>query len=160
MLFLRQDDFSEKSEGTFFMPILQWQDILQTEGRCEEDKSSLIIKMTKERESRESEESMAQLQLAEQGLQNMLMQKQMFQLELVETENALEELKKTKDGEVFRIVGSLMLKANKQEVEQELKKKSELLELRLKAIEKQEDELKSRLIRSREELVKRFKSAK
>lgn len=113
--------------------------------------------MAKERESRESEESMAQLQLAEQGLQNMLMQKQMFQLELVETENALEELKKTKEGEVFRIVGSLMLKANKQEVEQELKKKSELLELRLRAIEKQEDEFKNRLLRSREDIVKKLR---
>ena len=113
--------------------------------------------MAKERELRESEESMAQLQLAEQGLQNMLMQKQMFQLELVETENALEELKKTKEGEVFRIVGSLMLKANKQEVEQELKKKSELLELRLRAIEKQEDEFKNRMLRSREDLVKKLR---
>ena len=109
----------------------------------------------------ESEEAnMARLQLTEQGLQNMLMQKQMFQLDLVETENALDELKKTKEGEVFKIVGSLMLKANKQEVEQELNKKRELLELRLKAIEKQEDELKNRLLKSREEIVKRLRAGK
>ncbi|MCL6500792.1 MAG: prefoldin subunit beta [Candidatus Pacearchaeota archaeon] len=101
--------------------------------------------------------SIAELQLAEQGLQNLLLQKQMFQIELIETNNALEELKKSKEGEVFKIVGSLMFKSDKAELAKELEKKKELLDLRIRAIEKQEESLKNKLIKAREEVLKGLK---
>lgn len=97
-----------------------------------------------------------ELQFLEQNLQNLLMQKQIIQMELVDSENALEELGKTK-GEVFKIVGSLMIKADKTEIEKELKKKKELLELRMKSIEKQENSFKENSTKLRTELLKKLK---
>ena len=79
-------------------------------------------------------------------------------MELVEVTNALEELKKLKaTEEVFKIVGSLMIKSNKEETEKELKKKNDLLNLRINSIEKQEEDLKRKLLSMREEVLKTFK---
>lgn len=116
--------------------------------------------MTKEKpnELKQTEKSLMELQLAEQGLQGILMQKQTFQLELVEVENALLEVKKMKNGEVFKIIGALMFKADEKEIVPEFEKKRDILNIRMKAIEKQEQDLKSKLIEAREELIKKLKS--
>lgn len=114
---------------------------------------------TKEALAKEKPENdaIAQLQLSEQALQNMLLQKQLFQFEFIETNNALGELKKTKQEDVFKIVGSLMIKSNKAELEKELERKKDILDLRLKAIEKQENELKEKVLKHRETVLKQFK---
>ena len=70
----------------------------------------------------EEQKEILQLQLLEQNLQNLALQKQAFQLEIAETENAIRELKKLKDEEVFKIVSNLMIKAEKNEVIPELEK--------------------------------------
>ena len=98
-----------------------------------------------------------QLQIAEQGLQNLLLQKQVFQLELVETNSALEELKKSKDRDVFKIVGSLMFKSNKADLIKDLEKKRDILNLRVKAIEKQEEDIRAKLVKAREDVLKSIK---
>ncbi len=113
--------------------------------------------MVEKQEKERSEENLAQLQLAEQNLQNLLLQKQVFQFELIETNNALEELKKSKDEDIFKIVGSLMFKTNKANLTKELEKKKDILNLRIKAIEKQEEDIKNKLIKAREEILKKFK---
>jgi len=108
-------------------------------------------------ESRGTEAILGQIQMAEQFLQNLMMQKQLFQSEFVETNNALNELKKTKSNdEVFKIIGSIMFKSDKGELEKELEKKKELLNLRLKTIEKQEEELKEKVLKQRDELLKKL----
>ncbi|MCX8194404.1 MAG: prefoldin subunit [Candidatus Pacearchaeota archaeon] len=99
----------------------------------------------------------SQLQITEQALQNLLLQKQLFQLEFVETNSALEELKKTKTEDVYKIVGSLMFKSDKIELEKELERKRDILDLRLKTIEKQEEELKEKLLKNREMFLKEIK---
>ncbi|MCX8194311.1 MAG: prefoldin subunit beta [Candidatus Pacearchaeota archaeon] len=104
-----------------------------------------------------SKDNLAELQITEQALQNLLLQKQVFQIELVEVNNAIEELKKSKDGEVFKIVGSLMFKSNREELMKEMEKKKELLDLRIRAIEKQEESIKNKLTRAREEVLKDLK---
>lgn len=119
--------------------------------------------MEKERKKSQSEAnsrmSVEELQLIEQSLQNLMMQKQMFQMELVETTNALEELKKLKaKEEVFKIVGTIMIKSEKEDIEKELSRKKDLINMRITAIEKQEDGLKNKLIEKREEVLKTFKN--
>ena len=52
------------------------------------------------------------LQLLEQSLQQILMQKQSLHLEQNELSNALSELNKASDP-VFRVIGSVMIKADK-----------------------------------------------
>lgn len=108
--------------------------------------------------SETTDSTITQLQLSEQALQNLLLQKQLFQVELIETTNALDELKKTKANDVYKIVGSLMIKSNKEDLENELERKKDVLNLRLKAIEKQEKEIKERLLKQRDAILKSIKS--
>jgi len=98
-----------------------------------------------------------ELQVLEQNFQQILLQKQAFQLELNETNSALSELGKS--NEIYKIVGNIMLKTEKQDVEKELKEKSEILALRLKSLEKQESIFKDKTEKLREEVVKSVKSS-
>jgi prefoldin beta subunit len=97
-----------------------------------------------------------ELQLMEQNMQNLLLQKQAFQLEKNETENALEEIKKTKDG-IYKIIGQVMVKTTKSAIENDLKHKNDILNLRIKSIEKQEEAIKEQLLKKREEVMKKLK---
>lgn len=103
--------------------------------------------------NKDTQEKIQELQILEQNLQNLLMQKQAFQLELSETENALQEVSKTKD-EVYKIAGQIMLRASKEDVEKDLKEKTQILNLRLNSIEKQESLFREKLEKIRKELTK------
>ncbi len=108
--------------------------------------------------SKEMQEKIQELQLLEQNYQSLLLQKQAFQIELNETENALLEISKTKD-DVYRIIGQVMLKSDKTEVEKELKEKKNLINLRIKSIETHENSLRERLEKLKNEVAKEIKSA-
>ncbi len=101
----------------------------------------------------EKKPSIEELQMIEQATQNLSLQKQLFQVELSETDSALENLKDIK-GDVYKIVGNLMFKAEKEPLKKELERKKQLLELRIKAIEKQEEELNKKSLKTREEIIK------
>ena len=104
----------------------------------------------------ETTRKIQEMQLIEQNLQNLLLQKQQFQLELNETLNAIEESKKTK-SDIYKIVGQIMVKSGKKEIEAELEKKKEIIELRLKSIEKQEKFLSDKLSQNRDEILKKIR---
>ena len=104
----------------------------------------------------ETKQKIQEIQILEQNLQNLLMQKQAFQMESNETENALFEIKESKD-DVFKLISNIMIKADKSKIQKELEKKSELLSLRLKSIEKQENELSNQLEEIRTEIMKKLK---
>ena len=97
-----------------------------------------------------------EMQLLEQNLQNLLLQKQAFQLELAETQSALREIGNAGD-EIFKLIGQLMLKTEKSKIQEELSNKEKLLELRLKNIEKQESQFTDRLDKLREEFIRTVK---
>src|SRR3989338_5568809 len=78
-----------------------------------------------------------ELQILEQNIQNLLMQKQSFQIELAEVSNALSDLKKSGD-EVYKILGGLMVRSDKASLAAELEEKKKISELRIASIEKQE----------------------
>lgn len=105
---------------------------------------------------KETQQKIQELQSYEQTLQALLMQKQAFQIELNESENALSEISKSKE-DVFKIVGNIMIKSDKESVEKELKQKKDLLSLRLKSIEKQESDLTKELDTLKEEVMKKIK---
>jgi len=105
---------------------------------------------------KETQEKIQELQSFEQTLSSLLMQKQAFQMELSETENALKEIVESKD-DVFKLVGNIMIKSDKTAIEKELKQKQELLALRLKSLEKQETELGKQAEELREEVMKKIK---
>jgi len=105
---------------------------------------------------KETQEKIQELQGYEQNLHGILMQKQAFQMELSETENALAEISKT-EGNVFKMVGQIMIKSEKKTLEEELDKKQKLLNLRLKSIEEQEASLGKKAEELKEEVMKKIK---
>jgi prefoldin beta subunit len=105
---------------------------------------------------KQTQEKIQRLQAIEQQIQSLLMQKQSFQLELDETENALQEVEKTKEG-VYKLLGQVLLKASKPEVEKELNQKKDILSLRTKTIEKQEQNLNQEKEKLRKQVMDKIK---
>ncbi len=106
--------------------------------------------------SEKTDEKIGQLQLIEQNIQQLLMQRQQFQMQMNEVESALGELKSTKDS--YKIIGSIMIKKSKEELEKELNEKKEMLSLRIKAIEKQEKAMKEKAKGIQKEVVEEMKN--
>lgn len=104
----------------------------------------------------ETQQQIQELQILEQSFQQLMMQKQAFSQELNETNYALDELKKSQ-GDVFKIVGSqIIIKKTREELEKDLSHKKELIDLRLKNIQKQEKETSEKLESIREEVMKKL----
>jgi len=105
---------------------------------------------------KETQEKIQELQAYEQNFHNILVQKQAFQIELNETENAFSEISKSKN-DVFKLVGNIMVKSDKEKLEKELSHKKDMLSLRLKSIEKQEEQLNNELEELRQDVIKKIK---
>jgi|APSaa5957512622_1039677.scaffolds.fasta_scaffold64372_3 prefoldin beta subunit len=97
------------------------------------------------------QKKVAQLQMTEQRLQNFLMQKQNFQGQLLEIENALTEAKDAE--EVYRIFGQIMIKADKDKLNKELGDKKDLLDKRISEIDKQEAKIREEIAPLQEEVM-------
>ena len=104
---------------------------------------------------KKSEEKIAQMQLLEQNMQNFLMQKQQFQMQLTEIESALENLKDTKKS--YKIIANIMIDTKKEDLEKDLKQKKEMLELRIKNLEKQEGSIKEKSQKLQKEVLGEMK---
>jgi prefoldin beta subunit len=97
-----------------------------------------------------------ELQILEHNFQQLIMQKQAFKMELDETDFALEELKKA-EGEVFRIVGgSIVIKSTKEKIEADLNSKKNLIALRMKTMDSQEQEFSKKIESIRDEVLKKI----
>lgn len=86
----------------------------------------------------ETSKKIQELQVLEHSHQTFLMQKQTLQLELNEVLNAIEEVTKAK-GEVYRVLGGIMVEVEKQKTLKDIEEKKRMLETRISAIEKQEE---------------------
>ena len=91
-------------------------------------------------------EQLARYDQAQQNLQAVLAQKQQVELELGETEKALEELNKASDTEaVYKFAGNLLVKVKKEDVMKELNDRKELANTRKMVLAKQETRFKESL---------------
>lgn len=99
---------------------------------------------------KDKEKKIQEIQIFEQNLHNLLLQKQAFQMEISETRAAKKEIENSKD--VFKIIGQLMLSADKEKTKEELQNKEKLLDLRIKSIEKQEKSLTEKMDSLRKEV--------
>ena len=106
--------------------------------------------------NKETEKRIQQLQLIEQNLNNIIMQKQSFQMQLMENENALSEIEKTKK-DVYKIVGTIMISSDKDHLKKELNEQKEILDLRIKNLEKQENNFKEKAEDIQKEVMKDIK---
>ena len=105
-------------------------------------------------EDAETEQAISQLQLIEQSLQNLSSQKQQFQLQLMETESALKELENAK--EAYKIIGSIMVLTGKDDLKKELDSKKSVIELRIKNIDKQENQIREKSSKIRAKVMEKM----
>ena len=106
--------------------------------------------------SKELTEKIQELQIVEQSLQNILMQKQAIQFESNEISEALEELNSAK-GNVYKVVGQIMVQSKREDLKKDLESRKEVSELKIKNFERQEKSLKERLTKLRDEVMKELK---
>ncbi len=90
----------------------------------------------------ETQEKINQLSQFEQSAHQFLSQRQMIQTQILEIESALKELKTTDNS--YKIIGNIMVKTDKVVLDKELNSKKEMLEIRVKSIEKQEKIIKEK----------------
>lgn len=93
----------------------------------------------------------------EKQLEVLLLQKNQLKIQLTETKNAQDELKHAA-GEVYKSVGSLVLKTTKEKAEKDLKDKTELIEVKLVAIDKEEEKLRHAIKELQQSLQEQMKA--
>ena len=87
-----------------------------------------------------------QFQQLQQQAQAVTVQKQSVDIQLKETETALEELKKTDaDAEVFKTAGNLLIKVDRDETLEDLEDKLETFKLRQQTMSRQEERVMKKL---------------
>lgn len=107
------------------------------------------------------QEQLVRLQQLQQTLQSVVTQKQQLELELNETDKALTELEKSTDETpVYKSVGSILVKSNRQTLITELKERKELLTTRVTVLGKQEERTRERVKEVQERLQERLQGPK
>jgi prefoldin beta subunit len=92
------------------------------------------------------QERLLRLQQLQQTLQSILAQKQQVDMEKTEVEQTIAELQKTADDAViYKAVGSLLVKAEKPKVTEELVERKELLDTRTTVLARQEERIRSQV---------------
>lgn len=103
----------------------------------------------------EQQKKLQQLQMIEQNLTNLLMQRQQFQAQVVEIDSALNELKDKQHA--YKIIGNFMVSSSSADLTRELSHRKQLLEVRTKTLEKQEHQLKEKANQMQEDVLKHMK---
>ena len=92
------------------------------------------------------QERLQRLQNLQNTYQQLLVQKQSYEMEKMESETALETLKNVAaDSTVYKSVGAVLVEKPRDDVVKELDDRVELLEMRLKVLVKQEDKTKEKM---------------
>ncbi|OEU64265.1 MAG: prefoldin subunit beta [Desulfuromonadales bacterium C00003094] len=96
---------------------------------------------------------LAQLQQVQQQAQALATQKSQITSALNEMEMALGELEKLdNDAVIYRNVGQLLIKGERDSVEAELNEKKETMELRARTLERQEERIQKRFQQLQDQL--------
>ena len=105
------------------------------------------------------QEQIAKMQQSQQNLQSILMQKQQVEMENVESDKALEELKKASDDDnVYKYAGSILIKSDKKSLIDELEEKKELAKTKSPVLAKQEERLKTSLQEQEQKIQEMLKN--
>jgi prefoldin beta subunit len=90
--------------------------------------------------------------LAEQQLRSVLIQKEALKLQIAEIDNALNELERIKEEKVYKLVGSVLIKKSKDEVQKELIEIKEDAEIKIASLENIEKDLMDKIKKIEEKL--------
>ena len=92
------------------------------------------------------QERLLRLQQLQQTLQSILAQKQQVEMEKTEVEQTIAELQKTaEDAVIYKAIGSLLVKAEKPKVTEDLVERKELLDTRSTVLARQEERMRSQI---------------
>ena len=111
-----------------------------------------IFKKRNLKMSDDKNKKIQEIQILEQTLQNIFFQKQAFQMELTETQSALREIENS-DEDAYKLIGQLMVKVQKSKITEELSEKEKFLNLKIKALEKQEKTFSEKLEQLRKQIL-------
>jgi len=90
------------------------------------------------------QQRLLRLQQLQQTLQGVMAQKQQLTLQLTEVEQAASELEKlTETAVIYKSIGALLVKSEKDKVTTELTERKELLKMRVDVLGKQETRLRT-----------------
>lgn len=107
------------------------------------------------------QEDLVRLQQLQQTLQAVVTQKQQLEIEMTETDRALSELEKvTGDTPVYKSIGSILVKADREGLLTELKEKKELLNTRVTVLGRQEERTRERMKDLQQKLQERLRTEK
>ncbi len=106
--------------------------------------------------SKNTQEKINELQLLQQRLTVFGAQKQQFQMQLIEVDNALSEIEKAK-GAIYKLIGEILVEKQASELKKELEEKKEELDLRIKTLEKQENKTKEAALALQKEVQAELK---
>jgi prefoldin beta subunit len=106
------------------------------------------------------QEQLVRLQQLQQTLQAVVTQKQQLEIELTEADRAIAELEKLADQTpVYKSVGSILVKYDRQLLVNELKEKKELYNTRVTVLGRQEERTRERIKELQQKLQERLKPA-
>lgn len=101
------------------------------------------------------QERLQRLQQLQNTMQQLLLQKQRIEMEMVESDKALEALGEVKeDSKVYKSVGAVLVEKDRETVMKELKERREFLDMRAKVLKKQEDKTQEKMTALQETLQK------
>lgn len=99
------------------------------------------------------QQRLMRLQQLQQTLQGIMAQKQQLEMQLNEVEQAKVELEKLDEtAVVYKSIGALLVKSEKNTVETELSERKELLKMRVDVIAKQDERIKTQVKELQEQL--------
>ena len=104
------------------------------------------------------DEKIRELSKLQQNIANLSSQKQQFVAEKNEYEAALKQLDKTEKS--YKIIGNIMISAKKEDLKKELQNKIEMIEVRIKTFEKQEETLNKKAQDLQNEVMDEIKNKK
>ena len=109
-------------------------------------------------EKADEKENIEKLQMLEQNTQQYQAQRQQFQSQLVEVESALKELKTSEES--YKIIGNIMVKGKREDLEKDLSSRKEMYDLRIKNLEKQETKLREKAKELQEQVMESMKDGR
>ena len=87
----------------------------------------------------------AQFQAYQQQMQSIYIQRENMKMQTLEIDKALEELEASKEENAFKIVGPIMIKKSKDDIQTDLKEQKSTLELRTKTLNSAEEKITGKI---------------
>ena len=102
--------------------------------------------MEEEKIPQQLQHQLGQYQQIRQQYQEIALQRRRLETQLSEAKSAVEELDKLQSGEIiYKSVGNLMIRVEKEEAKKELAERIETLDLRIKVHQRQETKIVNRM---------------